>query len=197
RGVDRADHAAHRRQERRAVVGDRGLEPIGHVGCDPADDPARRDHRVGDRQERGPLALAEPLTDPRRMLHPPFLGRIGRPVHLVFDLPFAVLIESLSNLAIPITRTSPSLLRCFFPSVIITLQSGQATATVFAPVATSSSAGFTLTREPIFSSMNIRPPPAPQQKPRFRRRSGSTRSTRGSRRSTWRGASYSPFHRPR
>ena len=79
----------------------------------------------------------------------------------------------------------------------MTLQNGQPTATVLAPVATSSSARFTFTRLPIFSSMNIRPPPAPQQKPLLLARSGSTRSTTGRRRRIVRGASYSPFHRPR
>jgi hypothetical protein len=62
------------------------------------------------------------------------------------------------------TSMSSSLSRCFMPSVIMMLQNGQATATVWTPVAMISSVRFTLTRSPC-SSMNIRPPPAPQQKP--------------------------------
>ncbi len=60
------------------------------------------------------------------------------------------------------------------PSVIIVMQNGHPTATVFAPVARACSVRSTLTRFPIVSSRKMRPPPAPQQKPFFRLFSIST-----------------------
>ena len=64
----------------------------------------------------------------------------------------------------------------FTPDTIIVLQNGQPTAISAAPVATASAARFSLMRVPKFSSMNMRAPPAPQQKPSLRFRGISTKS---------------------
>ena len=56
------------------------------------------------------------------------------------------------------------------------LQNGQAAPTMSAPVATSSLARAWLTRLPVSSPRNTRPPPAPQQKDRSRARGGSMTS---------------------
>jgi len=79
------------------------------------------------------------------------------------------------------------------------VQNGQAVATVSAPEARISSVRLWFTRVPIFSSIHMRPPPAPQQKPCCLLRGSSTRPAGpdGSASSTVRGASYSPFQRPR
>ena len=52
------------------------------------------------------------------------------------------------------------------PSESITRQNGQPTAIWSAPVPTASVVRFRLIRSPIFSSIHIRAPPAPQQKDR-------------------------------
>ena len=52
----------------------------------------------------------------------------------------------------------------FTPPVSITLQNGQPVAICSAPVATACSERNSLMRVPSFSSMNMRAPPAPQQK---------------------------------
>jgi len=54
------------------------------------------------------------------------------------------------------------------------VQNGHAVATVSAPEARISSVRLWFTRVPIFSSIHIRPPPPPQQKPRSLERSIST-----------------------
>lgn len=56
----------------------------------------------------------------------------------------------------------------FTPPVSMTLQNGQPVAISEAPVATACSERNSLTRWPRFSSMNIRAPPAPQQKASLR-----------------------------
>ena len=68
------------------------------------------------------------------------------------------------------------------PSESITRQNGQPTAIWSAPVPTASLVRFTLIRSPMFSSIHIRAPPAPQQKDRSELRSISTYSAPGS---TW------------
>src|SRR5204862_141827 len=55
-------------------------------------------------------------------------------------------------------------------------QNGQAAPTIPAPVATSSSARSTWTRFPFSSPKKASPPPAPQQRERFRARGGSLTS---------------------
>lgn len=62
------------------------------------------------------------------------------------------------------TSTSSSWPASATPSRSIVEQNGQPTATVFAPVATASSARSRLTRLPSGSSSHILEPPAPQQK---------------------------------
>ena len=61
------------------------------------------------------------------------------------------------------------------------MQNGHATAIASAPVASSSSVRSTLMRFPSRSSMNMRPPPAPQHRPRSFVRVGSTRFDHGKR----------------
>ena len=56
------------------------------------------------------------------------------------------------------------------------MQKGQAVATVSTPLAMISSTRLWLTRVPVFSSIHMRPPPAPQQKPFSRLRGSSTRA---------------------
>ena len=63
------------------------------------------------------------------------------------------------------------------PPVNMTLQNGQPVAISSAPVAMACSARNSLMRVPSFSSMNMRAPPAPQQKASSRLRSISRRET--------------------
>ena len=66
--------------------------------------------------------------------------------------------------------------------------------TASAPVASASSARSMLMRLPSFSSMNMRPPPAPQHSPRSFVRGISTSCITGNARlSVSRGASYTPL----
>ena len=64
------------------------------------------------------------------------------------------------------SRASPACCSAVSPSDSITRQNGQPTAIWSAPVATASLVRLTLIRSPSFSSIHIRPPPAPQQKDR-------------------------------
>ena len=73
------------------------------------------------------------------------------------------------------------------PSESITRQNGQPTAIWSAPVPTASVVRFTLIREPMFSSIHIRAPPAPQQKERSLLRSISLNSVDGMTESSSRG----------
>lgn len=57
-----------------------------------------------------------------------------------------------------------SVAKDFTPPVIMTLQNGQPVAISSAPVSSACSVRNSLMREPSFSSMNMRAPPAPQQK---------------------------------
>ena len=66
-----------------------------------------------------------------------------------------------------------------------------------APVSMASSVRFTLIREPSFSSIHMRAPPAPQQKDFSLERSISRYSTPGSVAISSRGASYTLLWRPR
>ena len=66
------------------------------------------------------------------------------------------------------------------PSESITRQNGQPTAIWSAPVPTASLVRLTLIRSPMFSSIHMRAPPAPQQKDRSELRSISTNSAPGS-----------------
>jgi len=68
------------------------------------------------------------------------------------------------------------------PSESITRQNGQPTAIWSAPVPTASLVRFRLIRSPMFSSIHMRAPPAPQQKDFSELRSISTTSAPGS---TW------------
>ena len=63
------------------------------------------------------------------------------------------------------TWTLSPAFRSWTPSRSMMVQKGQAVATVSAPEAMISSVRLWFTRVPIFSSIHIRPPPAPQQKP--------------------------------
>src|SRR5262249_29872330 len=72
---------------------------------------------------------------------------------------FATSSETLSTATL-----SPALRSCT-PSWSMIVQKGQAVATVLAPDASTSSMRLWLTRVPIFSSIHMRPPPAPQQNP--------------------------------
>lgn len=65
--------------------------------------------------------------------------------------------------ATSVTGVLPSL-RVFTPPVSMTLQKGQPVAISSAPVDSACSVRNSLTRVPSFSSMNMRAPPAPQQK---------------------------------
>ena len=88
------------------------------------------------------------------------------------------------------SSTGTSEFACLIPSSIIVMQNGHATATASAPVASSSSVRSTLMRYPCVSSIHMRPPPAPQQRPRLFVRAGSTSLITGSARfSVSRGAS--------
>ena len=77
------------------------------------------------------------------------------------------------------SRASP--FDCFMvsPSESITRQKGQPTAIWSAPVPTASLVRFMLIRSPVFSSIHMRAPPAPQQKDRSELRSISTTSAPG------------------
>src|SRR5919106_4700789 len=68
----------------------------------------------------------------------------------------------------------PSAWRRLMASASITMQYGQAVPTTSAPVARASSVRSRLTRLPMRSSIHMRAPPAPQQKPRSRQRCIST-----------------------
>src|SRR5258706_11380820 len=71
-------------------------------------------------------------------------------------------IRSATNSATSFTWISPP--SALDASVIIAMQNGQPTATVFAPVALASAKRVVLTRDvPFSSSFHICPPPAPQQ----------------------------------
>jgi hypothetical protein len=78
------------------------------------------------------------------------------------------------------------------PSSIIDMQNGQLTASVFAPVATASFARSWFTRWSGGSSTKLMPPPPPQQNDLLRLRSISMVAF-----AILRGASYTPFCRPR
>ena len=82
------------------------------------------------------------------------------------------------------------------PSDIIVLQNGQPMAMADAPVATASSVRLTLMRWPMVSSIHMRAPPAPQQKPVFLLRGISTRFAPDAPISS-RGASKTLLWRPR
>ena len=84
----------------------------------------------------------------------------------------------------------------FTPEVSMVLQKGQPTAISSAPVESASAVRFSLIRVPSFSSMNIRAPPAPQQKPSLRLRSISRSSMPVALRSS-RGGSKILLCRPR
>src|SRR3954470_4823474 len=77
----------------------------------------------------------------------------------------------------------------------IVLQKGQAAPIVVSPVDASSLALAALTRSPVSSPRNTKPPPAPQQNPRSRERGGST--TLAERAITCLGSSYLPRYRPK
>ena len=79
----------------------------------------------------------------------------------------------------------------------MTRQNGQPTAIWSAPVATASWVRFTLIREPRFSSIHMRAPPAPQQKERSELRGISANFAPGMTLSSSRGASYTWLWRPR
>ena len=70
--------------------------------------------------------------------------------------------------------SSPAAAVALMPPPSMVLQKGQPTATSPAPVERASSARLSAMRVPSFSSMNMRAPPAPQQKPLLRLRSIST-----------------------
>ena len=74
---------------------------------------------------------------------------------------------------------APSCFLCVVPSFSMTLQNGQPTAILVAPVPIASSERLTLTRSPIVSSIHMRAPPAPQQNDFSTLRSISTRLTPG------------------
>src|SRR5437762_2851370 len=76
--------------------------------------------------------------------------------------------------AISRTAKRSSTFSALTPSSNMVTQNGQATATPLASVATASLRRLWLIRVPLFSSMNARAPPAPQQKPRSRHRGSST-----------------------
>ncbi len=71
----------------------------------------------------------------------------------------------------------------------MTRQNGQPTAIWSAPVPTASAVRFSLIRVPMFSSIHMRAPPAPQQKDRSELRSISTKDAPGSTWSSSRGGS--------
>lgn len=84
----------------------------------------------------------------------------------------------------------------FTPPVIMTLQNGQPVAISSAPVSSACSVRNSLIREPSFSSMNMRAPPAPQQKASSRDLSISRNSTPVASRSS-RGGSKTLLCRPK
>ena len=83
------------------------------------------------------------------------------------------------------------------PSESITRQNGQPTAIWSAPVPTASVVRLRLIRSPVFSSIHIRAPPAPQQKDRSLLRGISFISALGSTASSSRGGEYTWLCRPR
>lgn len=89
-----------------------------------------------------------------------------------------------------------SVAKDFTPPVIMTLQNGQPVAISSAPVSSACSVRNSLMREPSFSSMNMRAPPAPQQKASSRDLSISRNSTPVAWRSS-RGGSKTLLCRPR
>jgi len=98
---------------------------------------------------------------------------------------------------ISITRTSRSPLMELIPSSIIVIQKGQPTATTSAPVFITWRARSRLTRLSDGSSIKLIPPPPPQQKPFSRLCSISTIGDLTESCTSFRGASYSPFCRPK
>ena len=80
------------------------------------------------------------------------------------------------------SRASPLACWAVSPSESITRQKGQPTAIWSAPVPTASLVRLRLIRSPMFSSIHMRAPPAPQQKDFSELRSISTKSAPGS---TW------------
>jgi len=84
----------------------------------------------------------------------------------------------------------------FTPPVIMTLQNGQPVAISSAPVSSACSVRNSLMRDPSFSSMNMRAPPAPQQKASSRDLSISRNSTPVASRSS-RGGSKTLLCRPK
>ena len=80
------------------------------------------------------------------------------------------------------SRAVPLACAAVRPSESITRQNGQPTAIWSAPVPTASLVRFSLIRSPMFSSIHMRAPPAPQQKDFSEWRSISTYSAPGS---TW------------
>lgn len=89
-----------------------------------------------------------------------------------------------------------SVAKDFTPPVIMTLQNGQPVAISSAPVSSACSVRNSLMRDPSFSSMNMRAPPAPQQKASSRDLSISRNSTPVAWRSS-RGGSKTLLCRPR
>ena len=91
---------------------------------------------------------------------------------------------------------SSSSARLFTPSDIIVLQNGQPIAIADAPVSRASEVRLTLMRSPMVSSIHMRAPPAPQQKPVSLLRGISTRFAPDAPISS-RGASKTLLWRPR
>ena len=77
------------------------------------------------------------------------------------------------------SRASPLACWAVSPSESMTRQNGQPTAIWSAPVSTASTVRFTLIRSPMFSSIHMRAPPAPQQKDFSELRGISTKSAPG------------------
>ena len=77
------------------------------------------------------------------------------------------------------SRALPSACSDVSPSESITRQNGQPTAIWSAPVPTASAVRFMLIRSPVFSSIHIRAPPAPQQNERSLLRGISVSSALG------------------
>ncbi len=95
------------------------------------------------------------------------------------------------------SRASPLSCWAVRPSLSMTRQKGQPTAIWSAPVPTASLVRFRLMRSPMFSSIHMRAPPAPQQKERSLLRSISANSAPGMIWSSSRGGSYTWLWRPR
>ena len=87
--------------------------------------------------------------------------------------------------------------RVVTPSLSMVMQNGHAAAMVRAPVASASAVRFSLIRVPSVSSMNIRAPPAPQQKARSLVRGISARRSPGTAPRTSRGGAKTRLCRPR